>query len=309
MILAVCANPSVDSFWSLPAVRQGTTNRSSAETYYPGGKGIHIAFALQELGEEVTVLGIWGGQTGEWLKKQCNENDINTIGPSVEEWNRLCISMKSNTDWNETELLGAGPKVDEATRKAFYEAYRTFINKYAPQAVVMSGSAPAGFENRIYRRLVSVAQNMELPTFVDASNSLLKEALEVQPHAIHINHHEGQEICNYDHPGDIARWLGDFCNVAAVTAGTDGLYLQVDKQLFNAYHRMDSSKIVSTVGAGDCLFAGLCKATLKNKDSAYWAKYSAACGTANCINPQLGILKNEDVEKIMKTVTLKNLNI
>lgn len=307
MILAVCANPSVDSFWSLPAIRQGTTNRSSAETYYPGGKGIHAAFTLRELGEDVTVLGIWGGQTGEWLIKQCNDKGIATIGPSVEEWNRLCISMKSNTEWNETELLGAGPKVDKTIRAAFYKTYSNFIKQYAPKSVIMSGSIPAGLDSETYQQFVAKAQAAKIPAFVDASGTLLEKTLQGQPYAVHINQHEGRELCGCEHPADIARWLGGFCTVAAVTAGAEGLYLWVDNQLFNTYNRIDSSKIISTVGAGDCLFAGLCQIALKNNDYTFWAKYAAACGAANCINPQLGMIKKEDVENMMKTVTLKEL--
>lgn len=308
MVLAVCANPSVDSFWSVPVLQQGTTNRSANETYYPGGKGIHVSFALQELGETVTVLGIWGGQTGEWLKKQCNNRGISTIGPSVKEWNRICISMKSNSGWDETELLGAGPTVDQPIQQAFYETYDLCLEKEALQAVIMSGSVPAGLDNQTYRQLIAKAQAAKISTFVDASGSLLKQALKMQPYAVHINHHEGRKLCGCQHPDEIARWLAEYCKIAAVTAGAEGLYLSVDKQLFKSYNRMNPSKIISTVGAGDCLFAGLCQATLKNKDTAFWAKYSASCGTANCIHPQLGMLRKEDVKTLMKSVKLKKMN-
>jgi len=309
MILAVCANPSVDSFWSLPALDGGMTNRSNGETYYPGGKGIHVGFALRELGKEAAILGIWGGQTGAWLKQECAQQDIEVIGPTVEQWNRICLSIQSDSDWDETELLGRGPTIDAPTKKAFFQAYTHFITEQQPEAIVISGSLPAGLKNDCYHEMITAAKPLNIPVFVDASGPLLQHTLATQPYSIHINHHEGRELCGHQEPTKIAQWLGDYCKVAAVTAGADGLYLWVDNKLFNTYNYINPSEITSTVGSGDCLFAGLCLATLNVEDVAFWAKYAAACGTANCIHPQLGMLKKTDVDTIVNTVTLKELTV
>lgn len=307
MILAICANPSVDTFWSVSSLEKRSVNRSSDEEYYPGGKGIHVAFALQELGEKVTLLGLWGGQTGTWLKKKCQNKDITTIGPSVSQWNRLCISMKSNGVWNETELLGAGPEINLKTENVFKNAYNDFIINQSPRAVVVSGSVPIGMGNQTYHQLVTKAQSLDIPTFVDASGDLLKETLSAHPYAIHLNLHEGQALSDYKKPADIARWLGNHCTVAAVTDGADGLYLWVDKQLYHIYCKLDIAEIVSTIGAGDCLLAGLCRTNLIQDNPQSWGRYAVACGSANCIHPQLGMLKKEDVKNILEKVNINQL--
>src|SRR5699024_2460514 len=76
ILITVCANPSVVSFWKVGSLERGTTNRSEKESFFPGGKGIHTALALAELGQQVTTLGLWGGQTGRWLQHECNRRDI-----------------------------------------------------------------------------------------------------------------------------------------------------------------------------------------------------------------------------------------
>jgi 1-phosphofructokinase family hexose kinase len=304
MILTVCANPSVDCFWAIDSIQKGTTNRSRDESFFPGGKGIHTAFALNELGEEVETLAIWGGQTGVWLQQECRKRDIATLGPSIEEWNRLCITVQSDSNWDETELLGGGPSVGPKTAERFETSYTQSLGDKNIEAVLISGSAPAGFSDDLYARMVAEAKDHDIPAFVDASGSLLEEALEVQPHGIHINLKEGKELSKKDTPAKIAAWLANHCTLAAVTAGADGLYLAYKNELFHASYKLDESQITSTIGAGDCLLAGLCKAILKNEDPAYWAKFAAACGSANCIHPQLGMLKKADVERILNKVII-----
>ncbi|HET6527376.1 MAG TPA: hexose kinase [Balneolaceae bacterium] len=305
MILSVCANPSVDSFWSVKWINKGITNRSKKETFYPGGKGIHVAFALKELGRDVTVLGTWGGQTGRWLKEKCAAQNIAAIGPDLEEWTRICITVKSSSRWDQTELLGNGPTIKAHEAEGFESLYQQFIKKKKPKAVVISGSVPNGFDHNIYNRLISLAGQFDIPCFIDATGPLLKQALKAKPFAVHINQHEGKDLWPTDDPAKIARRLGSFCQVAAVTAGEKGLYLYVDGEIYHASYALPSSKVISAVGSGDCLLAGLVAAISANEDPAYWAKYAAACGTANCVHPELGMLKSKDVDTIFEKVKLE----
>ncbi|SDD81994.1 tagatose 6-phosphate kinase [Pricia antarctica] len=49
MILAVCPNPSIDTYAWLTVFKKGQANRISGMMEFPGGKGIHVAMALKEL--------------------------------------------------------------------------------------------------------------------------------------------------------------------------------------------------------------------------------------------------------------------
>ena len=230
MILTVCANPSVDSFWNFGHIQKGTTNRSAGESFYPGGKGIHTALALNELGQEVTALGIWGGQTGQWLKEQCLDRQIQPIGPHVAEWTRICITNKSTTDWNETELIGGGPSLAKRDVQKFKAIFRQGLADPKPEAITIGGSVPGGMPENSYHDLITQAKSVNLPVFLDASGQLLKKALPAHPYAIHINREEGKSLCGKDDPSVIARWLSDHCTIAAVTAGAEGLYMQYEDE-------------------------------------------------------------------------------
>lgn len=307
MILTVCANPSVDSFWSVDQLNKGTTNRSLNEIYYPGGKGIHTALALNELGEEVATLGFWGEQTGRWLKDECKTKRIETIGPVVEPWNRICITLRADSSWDETELLGHGPYASEAEAVEFEAIYERFLATNDLKAVLISGSVPGGFSDDLYARMIAKGKKNETPTFIDASAGLLEKSLEARPRGIHINRHEGKDVCGKYDPVDIAKWLNNYTTLAAVSAGADGLYLGFEGNIYHGYYTITADKIYSTIGAGDCLLAGLVLANLSSKDPEHWTRFAAACGSANCIYPQLGMLKAKDVEEIVDQVTLKKI--
>ncbi|SMO52743.1 1-phosphofructokinase family hexose kinase [Fodinibius sediminis] len=308
MILTVCANPSVDSFWAIDQIQRGTTNRSAAESFYPGGKGIHTAFALRELGQQVMVLGVWGGQTGQWLKEQCLERDIEPVGPHVEAWTRICITNQSATEWNETEILGGGPSIAAHQVRKFKTTYQQCLADENIKAVTIGGSAARGFGDKLYAEMIELAQEAGRPVFLDASGLLLKNALAAQPYAIHINRDEGKQLCGKEDPAAIARWLSAHCTLAAVTNGADGLYLLHDGQLWHSSHYLAPSEIHSTIGSGDCLLAGLCLATFNYDFPEQWAKFATACGSANCISPQLGMLAAADVHKIFEHVTVTSVS-
>ncbi|NGP89172.1 1-phosphofructokinase family hexose kinase [Fodinibius halophilus] len=307
MILAVCANPSVDAFWDIDEINKGTTNRSANEQYFPGGKGIHVAFALQELNEQVTALGVWGGVTGRWIQEECHKKDIATIGPEVEEWTRTCITNRCDTDWADTELLGAGPSLTPGQSNDFLSIYRRALTESTVKAVVLSGSVPKGMSQDIYKQMITEARTHDIPAYVDASNDLLEHALEANPFAVHINQKEGKALTGHNNPVKIAKSLRKQCHIAAVTAGKDGLYLAANNHIYHGRYSINKQDIISTIGSGDCLLAGLCKAILTRDDIEEWTKLATACGSANCIHPKLGMFKAQDVNRIFNQVRLEIL--
>ena len=57
MIYTVTLNPSIDYIVRLDSLVPGITNRTTAEEYYYGGKGINVSCVLAELDLESTAFG------------------------------------------------------------------------------------------------------------------------------------------------------------------------------------------------------------------------------------------------------------
>ncbi|MTI87802.1 MAG: hypothetical protein FH748_07525 [Balneolaceae bacterium] len=278
------------------------------DSYFPGGKGLHVAYALRELGLNTTLLGVWGGITGEWLRNKTQKKNIDTLGPSVNGWSRICITNDTSTSWNETEILGAGPSLSDSEVADFTDTYHSYIKQKRPTGIIISGSTPAGFTPNIYSKMVKAGKRHKIPVYVDAKDKLLKNTLNSRPFAIHVNKDEGYELCGHKNPVEMALWLQSFCKVAAVTAGKQGLYLAYKNAVYHGFHRLPQNDIISTVGSGDCLLAGLYTGIQKFQEPEDWVRLATACGSANCINPDLGMLRAENVQAFTPQITIETIS-
>lgn len=296
MILCLCPNPSIDKFVWLNNLEPGKVNRVNREQFFPGGKGVHVALGIKELGETSALLGFWGGETGRWIKNFCVRRGISCYGPEIKTWNRTCLTFKSESAWNETELLGMGPVVEESELEQFRAEYKSLL-KFC-SAVCMCGSWPKSDENLDYNEFINMAKSENKKTFVDCSGGCLVNALACHPYAVHINRHEGYEIFNLDDPLQIAGSLTRDCELAAVTGGADGLYLSNGGEVVHAVNRIEH--IISAVGSGDCLMAGLAVADFRNLSLMDTVKLSAACGTANCLRNDLGMFYKKDADLLFQ---------
>lgn len=69
MIYTVTLNPSIDYIVRLDSLVPGITNRTTAEEYYYGGKGINVSCVLAELDLESTAFGFVAGFTGDAIER------------------------------------------------------------------------------------------------------------------------------------------------------------------------------------------------------------------------------------------------
>jgi 1-phosphofructokinase family hexose kinase len=299
MILALCPNPSIDKQIFMNRLLTGSVNKSRKEIAFPGGKGVHVALALSELNEPVVLGGFWGGPTGKWIQKECGKRNIQTIGPEVEEWTRTCLTIISDEEPNESEIIEKGPKISSVDYDSFIED----VNRLAPscQSIIVSGSWPPSSSLDSYLHLQKICKKNNLPLWVDASGKRLKEAIKVRPFGIHVNVKEAKNLFKSDiSPQNAASKLLDFCQVAAVTDGANGLFLAKKNNLIHT--RCFVEQVISTVGSGDCLTAGLVLGWVRGLNLQEIANLATACGSANCVHPELGMLKKDDVYALLPKV-------
>ncbi len=303
MIVCVCLNPSVDMFVWLDHLYPAEVHRAKEEAKYPGGKGVHVALALRELGNEVALLGCWGGATGEWVKQQCKEQGISVHGPDLEGWTRSCMTIKSDSVFDETEILGVGPTGNDAAKQSILADYSRLLEQ--ADLVSISGSLPHGIATDCYAEMVRVSQRMDVPVYIDFTGEPLKLALPERPYGVHLNRTEAQAITGKAGSHLASEALLAHCSLSCVTDGKNGAYIAVEGQRLHSYCPVEDG--YSAVGSGDCLVAGLCHAYRNGYDAEETARIAAACGAANLLRPDLGMLYGEDVWALLKKTTVRRL--
>ena len=297
-ILVVCPNPSVDIYAWVKNFETGESNRLQKEEHYPGGKGVHVAMAAAELGEEVRLLGFWGGPTGNWIKSTCEKlfPTLKCLGPEVEGWSRSCYTFKSEGDFDDTELLGVGPAPSAKDVEEFYTIFDNYIKQ--AKCVCLSGSWPAGSPEDGYAQLIKKANDYQKASFLDCTGKQFENAIKLRPHTIHLNRSEITSLMKMEDLKEATKLLADQCAFAAVTDGAKGLYLTSKDRIIHASCTIEKDKVYSAVGSGDCLTAGLVVAYARGMEVEATAKLGVASGAANCLRKDLGMLYRKDVEDL-----------
>ncbi|MEQ8471984.1 MAG: PfkB family carbohydrate kinase [Marinoscillum sp.] len=296
-ILVVCPNPAVDIYASMDEFNMGEPNRITKEQRYPGGKGLHVGMALSELGYKVTIAGFWGGETGQWVKKSCNEYypTIRFIGPELKEWTRSCYTFKSLGDFDDTEILGTGPNISVHEYQSFITSIKTLLAE--AELMVLSGSWPKGSPEGGYAEIIQAGKEVNIKSIVDCTGTQLRHALLQKPFGVHLNR---KEICEYyqcDFEEAKSKILTD-CDLAAITDGSRGLHLLTPDSSYHSLAKIE--KVLSTIGSGDCLTAGIAAGVIDTLDPQSIAAMGAACGAANCLREELGMLFKKDVELLLQ---------
>ena len=304
MILSLCPNPSIDSYARLSDFKLGEVNRISLLEDYPGGKGVHVALALAELGISSKLLGFWAGGSGDWITKECKTNKVEVNGVNVEGNNRKCYTFISeNPELHHTELLEPGPKINYKN----FQEFITLFNKEVTEAdfICMSGSWPAESPDDGYAQLIKVAKKYHKNVILDCTGIQLQNALKEGFFGIHLNQHEAKTLCGATDIISLREFLGDKVQFIVLTKGAEGLELAYMNEIIKAKISLAPSEVISTVGSGDCLTAGIALALNLNLKLTEVAAWGVACGTANCLNKDLGMLKKHDVEKMLKQVEIE----
>ncbi|MEH6681449.1 MAG: PfkB family carbohydrate kinase [Sediminicola sp.] len=297
MVLCICPNPAIDKFIYTDNFGLGKVNRAHREVSFPGGKGIHVALGLKELGEEVILLGFWGGTTGKWIKKECEDMGIPCYGPELEQASRTCITIRSNNGSNNTEILELGPLIGQMEYNLFWDTYIHLLQN--AESVCMSGSWPLNSMKANYGPFIKKAGAMDIKSFVDCSGWLLEKALKEKPYGIHVNQHEVQGLFKSSDIEENCLKLERSCTVAAITYGEKGLYLFKENRLIHSLSKVKAP--LSTVGCGDSLMAGWVAAHKRGYDLLDTAKLAASAGAANCMREELGMFHKKDVELFFRT--------
>lgn len=264
-ILTVTLNPAIDLTMDLPVLHLGEVNRSETEYIQAAGKGLNVAQVLADLGNQVTVTGFLGEdnpQRFEQLFEACGFAD---------EFLRVPGETRSNIKLTEhdgrvTDINGPGFVVAEAAQREFMER----LQRLAPlhEAVVVAGSLPRGIGVTWFVDLLQLVKRLGVRLALDTSGDALRAGLMVKPWLIKPNGQELAEACAVPLGSDLAlseqaRHLqaGGIEHVV-VSLGPEGA------NWFGAggvwHSRPPRVAVVSTVGAGDSLLAGVLHGLLKD---------------------------------------------
>ncbi|MBC9820552.1 1-phosphofructokinase [Terrabacter sp. MAHUQ-38] len=258
MIVTLTPNPSIDRAVFIDALRRGEVHRGGPGRIDPGGKGVNVSRALAaQSADTVAVLPI-GGPEGHLLEELLDAAGVAHASVPVHGTVRMNISVLE-PDGTTTKLNEPGPDLSPAEVDALLDT--TLQRAEEAQWVVGCGSLPPGAHTDLYAVLVARVRGRGGRVAIDSSGAPFAAAVAAKPHLIKPNHEELAELVGHDLPtlGDVrdaARELvSNGIELVAVSLGGDGALLVTADEF--AHARATITAPLSTVGAGDCMLAGL----------------------------------------------------
>ena len=93
VIYTLTTNPAIDMNIITDGIRSKYVNRTSTTVYTPNGKGLNVSFVLQHFNVPSTVLGFFGGFSGEYIVKEIEKRGFKSHPVWVEDLTRINVFL------------------------------------------------------------------------------------------------------------------------------------------------------------------------------------------------------------------------
>ena len=257
-ILTLTLNPALDLTVQMSRMEPGQVNRSDAMHTHAAGKGVNVAQVQADLGHQLTVSGFLGEDNLQAFEALFAKRGF------VDAFIRVPGETRSNlklaeADGRITDINGPGPLVSAAAQQALLDR----LDQIAPghDAVVVAGSLPKGISPAWLQALIERLKNLGLNVALDTSGEALREALKASPWLIKPNTEEladvlGCEVVSVAAQAEVASRLhAQGIEHVVISHGADGVnWFSVGSAMHATPPKVS---VVSTVGAGDSLLAGM----------------------------------------------------
>ncbi len=256
-VLTVTLNPALDLTVQLPALRLGEVNRSDNLQAHAAGKGLNVAQVLADLGHQLTVTGFLGEANAQPFEQLFAARGF------ADEFVRVAGETRSNiklaeADGRITDINGPGLEVGAAQRDELLARLERLVPGH--ELVVVAGSLPRGVEVPWFVELLQQLARLGARVALDTSGAALREGLALSPWLIKPNEEELAQARDLD-PADAqaladeARRLNARIEHVVMSQGAAGVSWFSPAAAWHA--QPPKVRVVSTVGAGDSLLAGM----------------------------------------------------
>jgi 6-phosphofructokinase 2 len=300
-IVAFTMNPAIDKSSSVAHVIAERKLYCKPPQFEPGGGGVNVSRAIKKLGGESVLLYPAGGYTGNRLKDLLEEEGITHRPVPIEGTTRESLVMLEESTGRQFRFGMPGPVLkDEEWERCLKELSGVLP---PPDYLVGSGSLPPGVPPDFYARAARIGKKNGTRVIVDTSGESLKQALQEGVYLIKPNYREfrdfvGREMKEESQIEEEALKMvkSGRCEILVISLGAAGVLL-VSKEVVEPI-RPPTVPIVSKVGAGDSMVAGIVLSLARGKTERESVFFGVAAGAAAVMTPGTELCRREDAERL-----------
>ncbi len=313
MILCAGATPAMQRTLFFERLIPGEVNRANEVRVTASGKVTNAARVAATLGSRTLLATFLGGDSGNFVARELESEGVEreVVWPENAP-TRTCSTLISS-DGHITELVEeASPVSPEDAAKLEDIVLR---NLPEAEALCLIGSLPPGVPEDLYARLTEAANEAGVPALVDARGEPLRQALAADPFLVKPNLEEAAATLGLPSSGDeekdvraaVGALLERGARWALVSTGAGGSMLGDSS---GGVWRVVPPELeaVNPIGSGDSLAAGLLHSLLEGSSVPEAAAYGTACAAANVLTPTSGVVRPDDVARLLPEVGLSRVS-
>lgn len=301
MIYTLTLNLAIDYYMSMENFQLGSLNSLEEGYTLPGGKGINVSKVLKNFSIESKALGFVGGFTGDYIKKHLNEYEIESDFIELQENTRINIKLKTKD--SETEIAGKSPTI---SKENIEELLKKFEEIKKDDVVILSGSVPNSISKSIYADIIKLLPK-DCKVILDTRGLPFVEGLKEGVFLTKPNNQELEEFFNRKlnnieeiiQAGKDLQALGS--KNVLISLGKDGSILITEKEVYIG--NAPQGKLISSVGAGDSMVAGVVYGIAKGMTLEDSYKYGIASGSSTAFSE--GLTTFEGMNSLLNKIEIK----
>lgn len=270
-VVCVALNPALDQTIEVSDLRPGEVNRAQRAQVDVGGKGINVASCLADFSVGVAVTGQLGRDNAVLFESLFADKQIGNYCLYLEGLTRINTKLVDPARGETTDINMPGPQLTPEQIEAQIAKLLTVLDElaFSVRWVVLSGSLPPGWPIDTYAQLTRHVKARGGKVLLDASGPAFAEGLKAGPQIVKPNRDElseflGKPLATLAETADAARGLlGQTADLelVVVSMGGDGALFISRSEALHAHPL--KVELISSVGAGDAMVAGVVAARLE----------------------------------------------
>ncbi|MGR3806876.1 1-phosphofructokinase [Pasteurella testudinis] len=308
-IATITLNTAYDLVGRLAKIELGEVNTVETLGLFPAGKGINVAKVLHDLNVDVAVSGFLGEDNQGDFSQMFQHLHLEDKFQRVPGKTRINVKI-TETEADVTDLNFSGYRIDDAAWTKFVQDSLNWSKTF--EIVAVCGSLPRGVTPEQFTQWLSRLAQNGVKVVLDSSNAALTAGLKANPWLVKPNHRE------------LEAWIGKPLNglaeiVAAakqlqaqgianviISMGAEGSVWLSDDGVVQA-RPPKCQNVVSTVGAGDSMVAGLIYGISRQWPQQQTLAFASAVSAFAVSQSNVGISDRTLVDEILQQVEINVL--
>lgn len=309
-IATVTLNPAFDLVGRLARIEIGEVNTVETLGIYPAGKGINVAKVLADLGTHLSVTGFLGEQNQGDFIQAFQQNGLDDQFYRINGKTRINVKI-TETEADVTDLNFLGFEICSNDWRKFTALSQRWAEQF--DLVAVCGSLPRGVSPSEFSAWLTSLKEQGLKVVLDSSNAALSEGLKASPWLVKPNRREleiwaNRPLATLDEIIVAAQELHKqgIENVIVSMGEQGSVWINSEGVLQAKPPRCE--QVVSTVGAGDSMVAGLIYGFSQGWNKADTLAFASATSALAVSQSNVGISNFAELEKIRAEVQISTLS-